>query len=94
MKTATATSRTDSHFFTKYVGSFKAKPRHQQLLSLGNFSTEHPPKGFAIDMETPVSTEKNVITNFITQGGSKRYELMLEIINNTGRTVSVEVWSL
>jgi hypothetical protein len=94
MKTATAMSRTSSHIFTKYVGSFKTKPRHQELLSLGNFSNEHPPKGFAIDMETPVSTEKNVTTKFITEGGSKHYELMLEVVNNTGRTISVEVWSM
>ena len=94
MKTAVATSQTESNVFTKYVGTITARPRHKQLLSLGNFSKEHPPKGFSIDLETPVSTAKQVSAEVVTSGSSRHYELMLEVINNSGRTVSAEVWSM
>jgi hypothetical protein len=94
MKTATATSSTESNVFTKYVGTVTARPRHKQFLSLGNFSKEHPPKGFSIDLETPVSTADQVSTEVVTSGSLRHYELMLQVTNNTGRTISAEVWSM
>jgi hypothetical protein len=94
MKTATRTSSTDSHIFTKYVGLIKTKPRTEQSISLGNFDASHPPKGFSIDLETPVSTAKNVSADIVTSGSTRHYELMLRVTNNTGRTVSAEVWSM
>jgi hypothetical protein len=85
------TQQESSFVFRKYVGTVKAKPQAVQRFSLGNYSPDHPAKGFSIELK---GENEAVTTDIVTSGSPKRYELMLHITNNSSKPVSAVVWQM
>jgi hypothetical protein len=75
------------------IGKLQIKAHEQPHISLGNFTGEHPPKGFSIHI-TPDPDPDAIITQVTTLGSDKEYELILHIANYGNKTVNAKVWPL
>lgn len=75
------------------IAEIEVKPREQSHISLGNFDSHHPPKGFAIHINPEPETEA-ITTQIISFGTDQEYELVLHIANYATKTISAEVWRL
>jgi len=75
------------------IGEIEVKSKEQPHISLGNFSSASPPKGFAIHI-TPDPEPGDIVTQVTRIGDEKHYEMVLHIANYGNKTVSAEVWQL
>lgn len=75
------------------IGEIEVKSKEQPHISLGNFSSANPPKGFAIHV-TPDPEPEAIVTQVTRLGEDDNYELVLHIANYGNKTVSAEVWQL
>lgn len=73
------------------IGEIEVKPKEQPHMSLGNFNTANPPKGFTIHID-PDPDPDAIVTQITRLGHDESYELVLHIANYGNKTVSVEVW--
>ena len=78
---------------THPIHEVEVKPKEQPHISLGNYSTIDPPKGFNIRF-TPDPEPDSIVTQITSLGTEKEYELVLHIANYGNNTVSAEVWQL
>jgi hypothetical protein len=78
---------------TQPIGEIEVKAEEQPHISLGNYNTTHPPKGFAIHI-SPDSEPEAIITQITRLDSGEEYELVLHIANYGNKTVSAEVWQL
>lgn len=83
-----------SQIFTKLVGRLDLKPRDQQRMSLGHFTTAHPAKGFSITLNPEPETPDAVVTHITPLGTAKQYELVLHVANFSDKSLTVEVWRM
>lgn len=75
------------------ITKLEVKAHEQPRVSLGNFTSEHPPKGFSIHI-TPDPDPEAIVTQVTTLGSEKEYELILHIANYGNKTVNAKVWPL
>lgn len=75
------------------IGEIEVKPKEQPHMSLGNYSDEKPPKGFAVHV-SPDPDPEAIVTQVTRLEDGSNYELVLHIANYGNRTVSAEVWRL
>lgn len=75
------------------LGEIEVKSKEQPHMSLGNFSSANPPKGFAIHI-SPDPDPEAIVTQVTRLGENDNYELVLHIANYGNQTVSAEVWQL
>jgi hypothetical protein len=75
------------------IGKLQIKAHEQPHISLGNFTSTHPPKGFSIHI-TPDPDPDAIITKVMTLGSDREYELILHIANYGNKTVNAKVWPL
>lgn len=87
------TKMTESPNHKHPVGEIEVKPKEQPHMSLGNFISKKPPKGFAIHI-SPDPDPEAIVTQVTRLGEDDNYELVLHIANYGNKTVSVEVWRL
>jgi hypothetical protein len=75
------------------IGEIEVKSKEQPHMSLGNYTSAHPPKGFAIHI-SPVPEPDAIVTQITSLGDDEKYELVLHVANYGNKMVSVEVWKL
>lgn len=75
------------------IGKVEVKAHDQPRISLGNFTANHPPKGFSIHI-TPDPEPEAIVTQVTTLGSDKEYELILHIANYGNKTVNAKIWPL
>jgi hypothetical protein len=75
------------------IGKLQIKAHEQPHISLGNFTSVHPPKGFSIHI-TPDPDPEAIVTQVTTLGSDREYELILHIANYGNKTVNAKVWPL
>ena len=78
---------------TDPIAEVEVKSKEQPHISLGNYSTIYPPKGFAIHI-SPDPEPDTIVTQITSLGTGEDYELVLHIANYGNKTVSAEVWQL
>jgi hypothetical protein len=75
------------------IGKLQIKAHEQPHISLGSFTSTHPPKGFSIHI-TPDPDPEAIVTQVTTLGSDREYELILHIANYGDKTVNAKVWPL
>jgi hypothetical protein len=75
------------------IGKVEVKAHDQPRISLGNFTSSNPPKGFSIHI-TPDPEPEAIVTQVTTLGSDKEYELILHIANYGNKTVNAKIWPL
>lgn len=86
------TSASDSHIFTKYIGSLELKPRQQSHMSLGLFNPAKPAKGFLVNVSPDPSAPDSVTTQITSLGNTRHYELILRVANYSDQELQAEIW--
>lgn len=87
------TTLTDAPLDKHPIGEIEVKSKEQPHMSLGNFSAENSPKGFAIHI-CPDPEPGDIVTQVTQIGDDRHYEMVLHIANYGNKTVSAEVWQL
>lgn len=72
------------------IGEIEVRSKEQPHMSLGNFNSMNPPKGFTIHI-SPDSDPDDIVTQVTRLGEDDDYELVLHIANYGNKTVSAEV---
>lgn len=75
------------------IGEIEVKSKEQPHMSLGNYRTAHPPKGFAIHI-SPDPEPDAIVTQITRLESDGKFELVLHIANYGNKTISAEVWQL
>jgi hypothetical protein len=75
------------------IYSTALKPGEQDHVSLGNFTANLPPKGFAVHID-PDPEPEAIVTQVTKIGTEWQYELVLHIANYGTVTLDAEVWPL
>ena len=69
-------------------------PKDQKNLSLGKFTAENPPKGFAVELTPDPDPAGSTTTQVISTGTPEHYELTLHIANHGDRSLVATVSAL
>ena len=75
------------------IGEIAVELKEQPCLSLGNYSSDSPPKEFAIHID-PAPDPGAIVTEIISLEAHKGYELILYIANYGNKVVNAKVWQL
>ncbi len=73
------------------IGVIAAKSNEQPHLSLGHYSRQHPPKGFAIHL-SPDPEPDAIVTQITRLEADGQYEYILHVANYGDTTINAEVW--
>lgn len=78
--------------FSRLLAEVEIKPVEQTHISLGNYSRDQIPQGFALKLHPELSSDELVtqITKLEHENGG--YELVLHVANYGERTISIEIW--
>jgi hypothetical protein len=75
------------------IAEIEVSSKEQPHISLGNYTSANPPKGFAIHISPEPETE-TIVTQITRLGEDEEYELVLHIANYGSKAISAEVWQL
>ena len=75
------------------ISEIEVKSKEQSHMSLGNYTSAHPPKGFAIHISSDPEPD-TIVTQITSLGTDKEYELVLHIANYGNKVISAEVWQI
>jgi hypothetical protein len=84
----------DHTIFTKKIGNLRVKPRDQQHIHLGDYTTARLAKGFSISLTPEPEVPDMVTADVITVDKSDGYELVLHIANYGNTVIDAEVWEM
>lgn len=73
--------------------NIEVRPTEQPHVSLGDYTSNETPIGFALYIE-PDPEPDAIVAQIMRVGSAKNYELVLHVANYGSRTVDVEVWPL
>ena len=76
------------------IAEIEVKPDENPTISLGIYTEHNPPKGFSVEIAPDPSPIDSIISTISSVGTPRQYELILSIINNSGKTISAEVRKL
>jgi len=85
---------TGSSVFTTYIGELHVGPWQQSRMSLGTYSTNHPAKGFSLNLTSDFAPSDEITTQIISEMRGPRHEFILHIANRTDKIVDIEVWQM
>ena len=75
------------------IGEIEVRSKEQPRMSLGKYTSENPPKGFAIHIN-PDPEPDAIVTQIMRTGTDKKYELVLHVANYGDKTICAEVWRM
>ena len=84
----------DHTIFTKKIGNLRVKPRDQQHIHLGNYTTARHAKGFSISLTPEPALPDMVTADVITVDKGGGYELILHVANYGDTVIDAEVWEM
>ena len=87
-------SNKKSQIFTKFVGRLEVKPQERSSLLLGKFTSNHTPSGFSVQLEPDPDPAESVVTQITKLEEDKHYRLILQITNDSTKTIYAEVWQI
>lgn len=75
------------------MANIEVRPTEQPHVSLGEYTSNETPIGFALYIE-PDPEPDAIVAQIMRVDSTKNYELVLHVANYGNRTVNVEVWPL
>jgi hypothetical protein len=75
------------------IGEIEVKSNEQPHVSLGDYTSINPPKGFVIHI-SPSPEPDAIVTQITSLGTDEKYELVLHIANYGSKAISAEVWQI
>lgn len=76
------------------IQTIDIKPGEQRRITLGNFDTDNPTKGFSVEFKPSPKPANSVVSEVSTLSKSKHYEMVMDIINHGTKAVNAEVRQL
>jgi len=83
-----------SSIFTRYIGKLKVGPREQLQISLGVFGADRPEKGFSVSIDPDPTPYDSVVSEVLSIGSARRYELFLSVANFSDKLITAEIWAM
>jgi hypothetical protein len=87
-------TRKKNEHVTGVIAEMEVGPYNESLMSLGAFDKAKQPKGFCLEFTSEPTAQEKILSEITTAEQNGRLQYVLHVVNDTPRTLCVEISQL